>query len=649
MSAHSGEERLGPYRLREQLGQGGMGVVYLACAADDRQVAVKVLRQGVPAEATARRRLAREVDTMRRVHSPHVAEVVDADVEGSPPYIVTRYVAGQTLEDVVAADGPLTGSALGALARGLADALVAIHAAGVVHRDLKPGNVMLVDGEPVVIDFGIAQSPDSTRLTMTGMFMGTPGYLAPEVIEGKPSGPAADVHSWAATMAYAATGRPPFGTGQFEAIFYRIVNGQPQLDTMPAPLLPIVLRALARDPSRRPSAADLADLATALNPAALVRSPAGAARAAVELADISQSSQLTRTAQDLPAQIALGGMAAAGGQPAAFSGAPGGPGWTVAAAPVAGPAPAASPPQWPGTRPIAIQSPDDFADLLPPVRYGQPTAYGQPAAYGLAPALPGAPGQFAPAEPWSPAARPLGSPAGAGPPATGLQPGAGRLPGAAGQHVPARLPLVLATLAGLVAASILLPIAGAAAALAALVLLRAGDVTSRWLGRRRSCQGRRGGDVITAMLFYPWAVVRSVLSSLLLAPVALLCAAAAAVVAVLLIGPDQLTRAGGYAAGALVACYCIGPGSRPCRRPLSRFYGRITRSVPAAVLGSIGLAAVAIAATAAAVTLAPGFWPADHLGNQLQAAHAAHPGLSHLSGNVSEVGRRLIRWLGQRL
>jgi serine/threonine kinase PknH len=208
---------------------------------------------------------------------------------------------------------------------------------------------------------------------------------------------------------------------------------------------------------------------------------------------------------------------------------------------------------------------------------------------------------------------------------------------------------VLATLAGLVAASILLPIAGAAAALAALVLLRAGDVTSRWLGRRRSRQGRRGGDVITAMLFYPWAVVRSVLSSLLLAPVALLCAAAAAVVAVLLIGPDQLTRAGGYAAGALVACYCIGPGSRPCRRPLSRFYGRITRSVPAAVLGSIGLAAVAIAATAAAVTLAPGFWPADHLGNQLQAAHAAHPGLSHLSGNVSEVGRRLIRWLGQRL
>ena len=107
MSAHSGEERLGPYRLREQIGEGGMGVVYLAEDPDDRKVAVKVLRQGVPAEATARRRLAREVDTMRRVHSPFVAEVVDADVEGSPPYIVTQYVAGQTLDDVVTADGPL--------------------------------------------------------------------------------------------------------------------------------------------------------------------------------------------------------------------------------------------------------------------------------------------------------------------------------------------------------------------------------------------------------------------------------------------------------------------------------------------------------------------------------------------------------------
>jgi serine/threonine protein kinase len=262
--------RLGPYRLRERLGEGGMGVVYLATDPDDRLVAVKALRRGVPGELTARRRLAREFETMRRVHSPFVAEVIDADVDSDPPYIVTRYVPGRTIEEVVAQDGPLAGLALLRLACGLARALTAVHAAGVVHRDLKPANVMIVDGEPVVIDFGIAQAPDSTRLTMTGMFMGTPGYLAPEVIEGSPSGPAADVHSWAATLAFAATGRPPFGSGSFESVFYRIINGQPDLANMPGPLMPLVLHALARDPARRPAAIDLANRAAALDPAGLL-------------------------------------------------------------------------------------------------------------------------------------------------------------------------------------------------------------------------------------------------------------------------------------------------------------------------------------------------------------------------------------------
>src|SRR5215475_14842643 len=238
-------DRLGPYRLLGRIGEGGMGVVFMARDASEQTVALKVLRSVVAEEPLSRRRLAREVETMRRVRSPYVAEVIDADLAGDMPYIVTRYVPGRTLEQVVTEGGPLPPPALGRLACGLADALAAVHAAGVVHRDLKPSNVMLLDEVPVVIDFGIAQGPDSTKLTMTGMFMGTPGYLAPEVIEGLPGGPAADVHSWAATLAFAATGRPPFGSGSFETIFYRIINGQPDLATMPAPLMPMVLHALA--------------------------------------------------------------------------------------------------------------------------------------------------------------------------------------------------------------------------------------------------------------------------------------------------------------------------------------------------------------------------------------------------------------------
>jgi hypothetical protein len=234
-----------------------MGVVHLACDPQGRLVAVKVLNADGADSANARLRLAREVETMRRVRSPFVAEVLDADVTGEFPYIVTRYVPGPTLEAMVRSRGPLSGSGLRRLAHGTAEALAAIHAAGVVHRDLKPGNVMLSDDRPVVIDFGIAQSPDATRLTQTGLVMGTPGYLAPEVIEGRPSSPASDVHCWGATMAFAATGRPPFGNGSYETIFYRIVSGSADLAGVPGPLAPLLTAALARDPARRPTASML--------------------------------------------------------------------------------------------------------------------------------------------------------------------------------------------------------------------------------------------------------------------------------------------------------------------------------------------------------------------------------------------------------
>ena len=250
--------KIGPYRVIEKIGEGGMGVVYLARDTGNRQVAVKVLGPAVAGDPDARRRLAREVETMSRIRSRYVAQILGADVDCASPYIVTRYVRGRTLDAAVRESGPLQGKPLAQLSLGLAEALAAIHEAGVVHRDLKPANVMLEDGQPVVIDFGIAHVPDSTRLTRTGLVMGTPGYVAPEVIEGQPSSGATDVHSWGTTVAFAATGRQPFGTGDFQTIFFRVLQGDASLTGLPPKLLPLVRLALGTDPRSRPTARWLA-------------------------------------------------------------------------------------------------------------------------------------------------------------------------------------------------------------------------------------------------------------------------------------------------------------------------------------------------------------------------------------------------------
>ncbi|GAA4610538.1 hypothetical protein GCM10023195_43590 [Actinoallomurus liliacearum] len=250
-------ESLGPYRLLEEIGVGGMGEVHLALAPDGSTVAVKILHPAVARDPLARRRLEREVATMRRVRSPYVAEVVDADFTGRRPYVVTRYVQGRSLDMCVRRDGPIRGTGLLRVARGLARALHVIHAAGVVHRDLKPANVILVDRDPVVIDFGLAHVLDATRLTRTGTAIGTPGYLAPEILDGERAGPAADVFSWAGTVAFAATGRSPYGPGPAQAIFSRVLRGRHDLRGVPGGLRATLEAALALDPESRPGTGDL--------------------------------------------------------------------------------------------------------------------------------------------------------------------------------------------------------------------------------------------------------------------------------------------------------------------------------------------------------------------------------------------------------
>lgn len=261
-TTESGAQReLNGYRFVRLLGEGGMGVVHLAINREGREVALKVLRPGVVSDEEARERLAREVGSLSRVRSDRIAEVLDADIYGEHPYVVTRFIDGPTLDEHVREHGPLTGDDLHRFAAGLAQAIAAVHKVGVLHRDVKPGNVLLERGpdglQPVLIDFGLARVADDVKITRTGWLLGTPGYLAPEVLYGDDPTPAADVHAWAATTAYAATGRPPAGRGPAMAVMDRVRRGEFDLNGMPAWLLPLLTRSLRSEPEQRPRVEEL--------------------------------------------------------------------------------------------------------------------------------------------------------------------------------------------------------------------------------------------------------------------------------------------------------------------------------------------------------------------------------------------------------
>ncbi len=247
--------RIGDYTVLGRLGRGAMGVVYLARSPGGRLVAVKVVRPELADDPGFRDRFRQEVAAMRAVGGFWTAAVVDADPGG--PWLATEYVPGPTLHDAVQAHGPLPVPALRALVAGLAEALRAIHGAGLVHRDLKPANVLLAADGPRVIDFGIAKALEGAGLTATGMFVGTPGFLSPEQIEGGDATPASDVFALGAVLVYAATGEGPFGAGDAAALMYRAVHAEPGLDRVPPELRGLARRCLDRTPSARPAPADL--------------------------------------------------------------------------------------------------------------------------------------------------------------------------------------------------------------------------------------------------------------------------------------------------------------------------------------------------------------------------------------------------------
>jgi hypothetical protein len=267
----SDPRQLGRYRLLRRLGEGGMGVVYLAAAPDGPLVAVKAIRGDVADDPEFRRRFRSEVARARQVPPFCTAEVLDADPDHDPPYLVVEYVDGPSLADAIRERGRFTSANLHGLAIGVATALTAIHSAGVIHRDLKPSNVLLAPGSPKVIDFGIARAMrGSAGHTRTDQVMGTVGYMAPERFGPTAADaltPASDVFSWGAVIAYAGTGRVPFGVDTAPIVALRIMTQPPDLEGLTGPLRDLLEQALAKDPADRPTARDLLDRLLAVGPA----------------------------------------------------------------------------------------------------------------------------------------------------------------------------------------------------------------------------------------------------------------------------------------------------------------------------------------------------------------------------------------------
>jgi serine/threonine protein kinase len=259
--------QVGGFRLQARLGAGGMGRVYLGYSPGGRPVAVKVVHADLARDPEFMQRFRREVDAAQAVSDAYTAAVVGAGPDDNPPWLATTYVPGPPLSDLVAQAGPLPEDAVWRLAGGLAEALQAIHAHGLVHRDLKPGNILIAADGPRVIDFGISRMTGGAGLTATRMTIGTPAYMSPEQAEGNPVAPASDVFSLGSVLAFAATGAAPFSGGEMFAVAYRVVHGEPDLSRVPVSLRPLIGACLAKNPADRPTPSELMRSVAATSPA----------------------------------------------------------------------------------------------------------------------------------------------------------------------------------------------------------------------------------------------------------------------------------------------------------------------------------------------------------------------------------------------
>ncbi|GAA0575873.1 serine/threonine-protein kinase [Actinomadura livida] len=613
-------ERIGHYRVLDTLGEGGMGVVHLGADSEGRNVAIKVLRPAVAGDATARRRLAREVDSMRRVHSPHVAEILDADVTAERPYIVTQYVPGQTLEEVVEESGPVYGPALQRLAVGLASALSAIHGAGIVHRDLKPGNVMLVDSEPVVIDFGIAQAADATRLTATGMVIGTPGYLAPEIIEGEDAGPPSDVHAWAGTLAYAATGRPPFGSGTFESIFYKIMQGAPDLDGVPDALLPVLRSAMARNPAERPTAISLVQLTRRIHIEATITD-----QTRIDQHYPSPSASPAEPAPDHSRQFSM----PAPGPPPADAPRSTTPGST--AIPAVAPTPAPAPAQ-----------PSDFVGQLPPAA-PPPVPPPGPAPFKAGEQFQGR--AYPPADPYAQG----GYPPQYGPPPNQPPPGAlqrGPEQGApydqrtqdaqrradqargADRDRERRKPygwyrlLSFIVLVALLGFANIVPLLALLVTIGGVLVLRMADKAAQGMEGRQTRRGPRSGDAVAAAFRTPLHLPGALMSTVLWTSLSL--TAGVILLGVLVFANSGMTasKAIAYSAMAVIVLLCLAPGSGPPRRQLARIWGALLPRAEAALAAALILGIFAGVLVVLSQEQPPDTTPLDGMSQDLESLRA---------------------------